>query len=300
MAPSGRTLGVSISDRSVQAVEIERKGSVLQLLALDEWENTISPADADDGEAGLARFAEYLTAFMKVNHVRARRASVAIDTGNLFMVRIPIESGMPRNEISRQIAWELEQYFPDTPPKEFITDIITIAEHEAERWKEVLSVSVRRRYVAPFQKVLTGLGLELFVLDADHFSAETALRTNYPDTYRKHLAFVGVKESRLDISLLKNGALSSYSYTRVTSNREIVERIGRLSRETPGIYSISTYGPYLDNDLLVQIRRGSALLVEALNPLRHINVSDTLRLADHLSVPSYRFAAAVGVALRKD
>ena len=74
----------------------------------------------------------------------------------------------------------------------------------------------------------------------------------------------------------------------------------RLSREALGIYSIMTYGPYLDNDLLIRIRRSSALLVEALNPLRHITVSDTLRLADHLSMPSYRFASAVGVALRRD
>lgn len=144
------------------------------------------------------------------------------------------------------------------------------------------------------------MGLTLHVLDVDHFSADTALRVNYPDTNRKYLALVGVKENRLDVSLIKNGNMESYSYSVVQSNKEIVEQIGLLSRETKGIYSITVYGPFLDKDLLVQIRRGSSLLVEALNPLRHVKVSDSLRLADHLSVPSYRFASAVGVALRRD
>jgi hypothetical protein len=50
----------------------------------------------------------------------------------------------------------------------------------------------------------------------------------------------------------------------------------------------------------VQIRRASSILVEAMNPLRHVQVSDALRVAEHLSMPTYRFAAPVGVALRQD
>jgi hypothetical protein len=114
------------------------------------------------------------------------------------------------------------------------------------------------------------------------------------------LALVGVKENRLDISILRNGNLEGYSYQVVSSNQEIIEAIGALSRQTQGIFSITAYGPYLDTDLLHRIRRASALLVEALNPLRHVSVADSLRLADHLTAPSYRFASAVGVALRRE
>ncbi|MEK9139232.1 MAG: hypothetical protein AAB393_19100, partial [Bacteroidota bacterium] len=96
------------------------------------------------------------------------------------------------------------------------------------------------------------------------------------------------------------GNMESYSYCVVQSNKEIVDQIATLARESKGIHSLTVYGPYLDKDLLVQIRRASQLLVEALNPLRHVKVADSLRLADHLSVPSYRFASAVGVALRRD
>ena len=150
------------------------------------------------------------------------------------------------------------------------------------------------------QQSVARLGLDLHILDVDHFSADTALRINYPDTDRKYLALVGIKENRLDISLIKNGNMESYCYSVVQSNKEIADQIAALARDTQGIRSITAYGPYLDKDLLVQIRRASVLLVEALNPLRHVKVSDSLRLGDHLSVPSYRFASAIGVALRRE
>jgi hypothetical protein len=164
----------------------------------------------------------------------------------------------------------------------------------------VLSVSIKRKDAYTVQHALSRLGLDLHILDVDHFSADTALRANYPDTNRKYLGLVGIKENRLDISLIKNGNMESYGYCVVQSNKEIVDQIAQLARDTRGIHSVAVYGTYLDKDLLVQIRRASALLVEALNPLRHVKVADTLRLADNLSLPSYRFASAVGVALRRD
>jgi Tfp pilus assembly PilM family ATPase len=292
-------LGLCISDRGVQAVELERDAHSNTLLAIDEWENSF-PGVQGDHMAAQQQFQEYLSAFLKVNRIKSRRVSVALDTSMMFLHSAPFEAGLSRNEVLDHVKWELTQYFPDLAPKDFVTDVHIIVQHQSAPWNTVLGVSVRRTVVEAIHSSLRHLGLDLHILDADHFSADMALRANYPDTYRRYLALVGVKEDRLDISLMKNGNLESYSYHVVRSNQEIVDTIARYSREAEGVYSITTYGPYLDKDLLVQIRRGSALLVEALNPLRHVNVSDSLRLADHLTVPSYRFASAVGVALRRD
>jgi Tfp pilus assembly PilM family ATPase len=301
MASKEFSLGLSISGHTVQAVEIERANSSSLLLAIDEWENHF-PFDGTTGteSSSSEEFREYLQAFIKVNRVKATQVSVALDTSLLFLNTLPVEDGLPRPRINELVDWELHQYFPDIQPKEFITDVHVMSTHREQGWNELLAVSIRRRHTAAVKEALRALGLTLRIVDVDHFSADMALRINYPDTYRRYLALVGVKKNRLDVSLMKNGTLQSYSYVTVSSDQEIIDQIATLSRETKGIYSITVYGPHLDNELLVQIRRGSALLVEALNPLRHISVSDTLRLADHLTVPSYRFASAVGVALRRD
>ncbi|HCV42013.1 MAG TPA: hypothetical protein DGH68_00905 [Bacteroidetes bacterium] len=299
MAVKQSVLGISLSDKSLQAVEIEQDGNSNTLTAIDEWENTFATNKEDDG-SGEAKFVDYLTAFMKVNRVKAKKVSVALDTAHLVLNTIPMEDSLSRIELNEHTNWELSQLFPETQPKEFVTDVHVLTQHQSDHWNEVLSVSVRRSDAYRIQRAVTKLGLDLHVLDVDHFSADTALRTNYPDTNRKYLALVGVKENRLDISLIKNGNMESYSYCVVQSDKEIVDQIANLARETKGIYSITVYGPYLDKDLLVQIRRASTMLIEALNPLRHVKVADSLRLAEHLTVPSYRFASAVGVALRRE
>jgi Tfp pilus assembly PilM family ATPase len=291
-------IGLSLSDKSVQAVEIEQEGNSNTLTAIDEWENSLNTEE--DQKQAEDRFMESLSAFMKVGRLKAKKVSVALDSAQLVLNSFPMQDGLSRIELNEHINWELSQYHPGVPSGDFITDVHTLTQNATEQWNEVLSVSVRRRDAYQIQNIITKLGLELHIVDVDHFSADTALRLNYPDTNRKYLSLVGIKENRLDISLIKNGNMESYSYCVVQSNKEIVDRIATLAQETRGIYSSAVYGPYLDKDLLVQIRRASTMLVEAVNPLRHVKVADSLRLGEHLTAPSYRYAAAVGVALRRD
>ena len=129
-------------------------------------------------------------------------------------------------------------------------------------------VSVRKSSAQAIGKVLKGLGLRLRVVDADHFAAESALRVNYPDSLRRHVALVGIKETRVDISVLKNGNLESYRYIPVHSPEEIIAEVGSLARESGGVFTIVAYGTALNAELLQGIRQEAGSLIEALNPLR--------------------------------
>jgi Tfp pilus assembly PilM family ATPase len=293
-------LGISITGQSVQAVEVAKNGLISTLLAIDEWENPIAPGYGEPDPHALELLTEYLAAFLKVNRAKSIDASIALDTASLFIHRLPIEAQSSEATIRDQIRWEIEQYFPGSDTSEFISDFHRMSRFPSIRQDEVLSVSLRRRTAKALEQVLSNLSLKLHILDADHFSAEAALRLNYPDSLRRHIAFIGVKPGRLDMSMLKNGNLESYSYSIPESTAAIAEEIGSLSRQHAGVFSIVVYGPALTSELLQDIRRRSATLVEALNPLRQVTVADSLRVADHLSTPSYRFAAAIGVALRRD
>ena len=203
MATRELILGLSICDRSVQAAEMEQDGASNTLQAIDEWDNTF-PARGLDDARGTDRFLEYLSAFIKVNRVRATKVSIALDTASLFINSFPLEDGVSRPDINEHVNWELSQFFPDLPAKEFVTDVHVMAHHPEEHWKRVLSVSVRRRDAYALQSALARLGLSVHILDVDHFSADHALRINYPDAERRHIALIGVKENRLDISFLRS------------------------------------------------------------------------------------------------
>jgi len=303
-------LGIAITERSVQAVELSANGSSHTLLAIDGWENTLLGPGAGEHIKGSQQFEESLGAFLKVNRVKTHRALVALDSSFMFLHTFPCTEDATRSDLLANLTWELRQHQPESDPQEFISDVHKLPlpmpsgaaskSQQPEGTAACLGVCVRRSDVQTVSRSLSKLGLGVQVVDTDHFSAELALRVNYPDAYKRALALVGIKEHRLDVSMLRDGNLVSYYYKTVRSAQEIAESIAQIGRSTPGLQSIVTYGPGLDRELLSHIRRVSPLLVEAMNPLRHIQVSDALRIADHLSVPSYRFATAVGVALREE
>lgn len=295
-------LGLSISGGGIQAVELERNGAVTTLRAIDEWENTFSsPNDATrrtDAEGKL--LGEQIARFIKKNRILARRVSLALDTSFLFINTIPTDAGTTRNEISDHVKWELSQYYPDAPAADFITDLHILTERSFGMYNEAMSVSLWRRDAMSVRKAVSAAGLELHIVDADHFAAETAYRVNYPDSYKRLIALVGVKETRIDITMLRNGNLDTYQYAVPDSNAAIAERIASIARWNPDLHSVMIYGSYLDRDLLTSVRKSCPVLVEALNPFRHLAVAESLLVDDNLAVPSYRFGAAVGVALRRD
>jgi Tfp pilus assembly PilM family ATPase len=295
-----RIVGISITDTSVHALELSKTGVVSTLHAIDEWENPFGTGPGDADPQALELFTEYLAAFIKTNQVKATDASVAVDSSSLFIHRLPVEESASDGTIREQIRWEIEQYFPGIPASEFITDYHRMSRFPSVRLNEVLSVTVRRKTAQGLEKALSDVGLRLHILDADQFSAETTFRQNYPDALRRHVALVGIKSHRIDTTILKNGNMESYSYAPVQTPDEISERIAAVSRENTGIPSLVVYGPALNAELLTQIRRGVSVLVEALNPLRNVTIANTLRVGAHLSTPSYRFAAVLGVALRRD
>jgi hypothetical protein len=299
MAEPDRRIGLSIFGSLIQAVEIDLGGSTPKLLAIDEWENTLPIGSTVEDDLGLHQFDEYFSAFLKVNRTQSQYVSVALDTSFLFLHTVPMEADVDESELTDQMTWELSQYFPDAPPSDFVTASHIVHRDPSDAASEHLCVSIRRRDAALIETILKRHGLSLHVLDVDHFSAETALRANYPDSSRRFLVLVGLKEDRLDVSLIRSGNLEEYSYRLIRTEKDIIEQFASLSREYTGINAIATYGPRLDRDLLVEIRHNCSTLVEALNPLRHVNVSDSLRLADHLRAPAYRFASTVGVAMRE-
>ena len=303
MAASDLIIGLSLSGGRVQAIVLDRSGTPPVLTAIAEWEHSLPLGSGADDGPGIGRFNEHLAAFLKLHHVKSRQVAVAIDTAFLFLHPIPFDQELPQAEERAHLVWELEQFFPGSSPEEFLSAVHPMERPEADSVTPVLrhlSVSIRRHDSVLLSRLVAQHGLSLTVLDVDQFSAETALMVNYPDSSRRHLALVGIKPTRLDVSRIRYGVLEDYRYYAIEGGQSLPSAFAAATEDLTGIQSITAYGPRLDRELLSDIRRASPMLVEALNPLRHVNVSETLRIADNLRSPTYRFAAAIGVALRKD
>ncbi len=295
-------LGVHICPHQIRAAALERGSRESRVLLLGEMsaEFPAGMHDPTDPEPASTALAATLAAFVRDLRPQIQNVGVTFDAAFLYLAAIPTTPRASASELDDRVAWELSQYFPGTGLDQFVTDMHVIANPVAQRYDELLVVAIRRILTRAVRKALEKEGFSLHLVDVDHFSTELALKLNYPDTYSRYVGLVGVKDLRLDVSLLRNGALESYRYYQLHSRTDAIQILGTLSRETPGLASLVVYGPALDNNLLIQLRQASAIVVEALNPLRHVGVAETVRLPASVDSPPYRFAPAIGVALRRD
>jgi Tfp pilus assembly PilM family ATPase len=285
------SLGLSISEDAVHIVAIARQGRLGTLTAIAEWQNSV----------GITPdlLQERIGAFLRANEISFTEASLALDTSQMFLHFFPSAADSAEKTIHDKAEWELEQFFPNTPSSEFITDTHVMVLSKQKPWREVLAVSVKRAEVKEIRTVLAALRLRTRIVDVDHFAAEHAFRLNYPERGPEVLALVGAKRNRIDISVLRDHELAWYTYSTPRSHQDGIDIMAGISRTYPEIQRIVLYGPTLKHQMVTEVSDAATVPVEALNPFLHVQRSSSLLLADHFLASPYRFSAAVGAALRE-
>lgn len=290
-------LGVYLSEQIAQVVVLEQEGSSNVLCAVAEWPSTLFNYAGDD-TPGVDEFVEHLSAFLSSHNLKPQMVSIALDSSFLFINTVPFSHSASRSEIDEQVEWELKEYFPDAPRDSFISDMHILSGDSQQN--NVMMVSVRRDLIQKLYRSLSRLRLGLDIVDVDHFSADNAFRFNFPETMNKFVALIGLKGGRIDLSLIRYNDLESYSYILYASQEDVVAQIEKISKETKGLSLISLYGTHLNAENLGLIRNASTVPVETLNPLRSVQVSNSVRANIDPTFASYRYCAAVGAALRRD
>ena len=106
-------LGLTIGDRSVQAVEVTRTGTTATVTAIDDWENTLLGTGQEARIDGAKQFTDTLGAFLKANRIKSFTASVSLDTSLMVLHTFPADEGTDRADLLKAFTWELQQLRPD-------------------------------------------------------------------------------------------------------------------------------------------------------------------------------------------
>lgn len=290
-------LGLHVAEHSTQALLLAWDKGRWTLHAALEWQSELFRQVGDD-TPGVDDFVERLTAFLAQQQMEVHQVAVALDTTRLFVNTLPVNEPT-ESLIEEQIAWELSEYFPGSPKNAFISDYHVIPPTDSRPYSNVLMVSVRRDVVQKIQRAMSRLHLELVAMDGDHFAAETLVRLGYPETKTKHIALVGVKPERLDMSLLRHWDVESYHYTLATQDDHVVKDLAQFTSQHKHLETVMLFGKTLDEGLIGEIRAALSVPVELLNPFRTVTVATTLRFNNDLTTRAFRYAPAVGVALRQ-
>lgn len=302
---SSRYIGISFFQGNLQLAEVEH-GKKPTVLVLGErqtsvdFTNTSANLSADHPQ--LFTFVYELEDLMKESKASSKQISFALPTDPLFINVIPVDATLKGTELSSALQWELEQYYPDTPFKDFIVDSHTLPLGDQDT-KQMFVVAVRRGIVGFLKKATAELRLQMKLIDIDHFSTEKSLRFNYPEWQKETIALFGVRNGRIDASFVLEGEMADYRSFVTLSEADIPKAIStylKFLKQKDGIKQpgkILLHGTGVPKEIIPQIKRETNTDTISLDAIRKLSPSK--KLQESFAKESSRFAAAIGLALRE-
>jgi Tfp pilus assembly PilM family ATPase len=301
---TNRSLGVSFYSGSIQVAEVELKKQP-SLTVLAEGDTPLDLAAAGTNLAPdhpqLVDFIESLKGLLKRSKVGSKTISFALPPESMFINTIPVDVTLKGPELASYLQWELQQYYPQVGPKDFVTDSHPLP-HKLQGAKQTFVVSVRRSVVGFLQNVAAGVDLQLAVVDIDHFSTEKTLRVNYPEIAAHTVGLFGVRKGALDASLVHKYEMIDYRPYVAATPEEIHKAVlnyVKYLKQQDGVgtpEALILHGMNVPWEILKPLHEESGIQAVAFNALRKLPASDKLKAA--FSKQSHRFTAAIGLALR--
>ncbi len=299
---TARYIGVSFLKGRMQLAEVEHGKKVL-VTALAERETSLDLAQAGVNLSAdhpqLATFVKELGGLIKQHKLAANYISFAFPPDPVFINIIPVDTSLSGGELKKYLEWETSQYVPAESLKEFLTDSHALPKtNSASRY--LFMVSVRRGMVAFIQKTVAALGLQLNIVDVDQFSSEKTLLVNYPEILEHDIVLFGLRYGVLDASLIHEGQMTDYRAYHTSETKKAVGdylKYLKARNGSPPPAAMVLHGIDVTSDLVNSLRSETGIRQTiALNALRKIPATD--KVYKPFVKESYRFAAAIGLALR--
>jgi Tfp pilus assembly PilM family ATPase len=298
-------VGVSFLRGKIQLAEVEHKKKKSIVTVLAERDTTMdfarTGATITADHPQLSMFVRELKEMMKQHKVSTEYISFALPPNPLFINIIPVEPDLTGKDLSQYLQWEVDQYFPHTSPKEFITDSHGLPLENAGA-QQTFMVAVRRGMIAFLQKAVVGLKMKLNIIDIDQFSTEKTLITNYPEILEHDIVLIGLRKGGIDASLIHNGQMTDYRSFLYNGepfpDKYILEYLKYLKQKdnsTPA--ALLLHGIDVTKSLVMSLRTTTEIKQTlALNPFRKLVAAKNLNPS--FIKDGYRFSAAIGLALR--
>ena len=210
-----------------------------------------------------------------------------------------MDTSLSKAEQNEHVHWELSHYLPEYNASDYINDVHILKTHAREHLCDVLTVSVRKSFIHGIQNVLSEKKYELHLADTNHFGAQYALITNYPEVKTKMVALVAVAHHRVDVGLLHTGRLIAYRYGLIANREDVVKLLQEVVKDTI-ISDLFIYGTAVSTEVVGAIENSMNVKVIKLNPFQRLKIASSFRDFERFLGREHRFAASVGCALRKE
>jgi Tfp pilus assembly PilM family ATPase len=306
----GNILGISFSSDKIRFTELTGDNASAKL---ENLETVSVDFDFEDEIAGyksnqkvLTNISNEISSYINRRKQTFLKTGVAISTSQAFMMTLPVDYSEGTESINTKIYWELSNYFPDNY-NEFIINTYKLNRFmPSSKCDEFLIIAVLKNTTEFIKRIFKICGIELAIIDIDHFASENTLRFNYPANIETSgIMLIGLKKGRVDYGYIKNKKYTHYAYSKYYSevefNLNLVKKLNSLLDSgivDDKLKEIFIYGEELKPDTVEILKKNHDLCVTPINPFESINAQTVFLKNEELRKEAYRYSSSCGVALR--
>jgi len=207
MLKRGKTsmVGVDIGSSSVKAVELQGKGSDLQLLNLG-FETLQADSVVDGQIMELNAVSNAISSIFNEHKIKTTKVAAGVN-GHSVIVKNIVLPQMTEEELQESFAWHAEEHIP------FDISDVNLDYHVMNRADDaihVLLAACKRDKVANLKQAIQLAGKQPTVVDVDAFALQNCYELNYDPQPGHVVALLNIGASTTNINIL-NGVRSVFT-----------------------------------------------------------------------------------------
>jgi Tfp pilus assembly PilM family ATPase len=294
------TLSLSFNSDCIRLIELNPEKEIIFIDELEydlKLENDF--AIYIDNEVVISSLAEKVESILE-GKKNVSKAGVLIETSQTFLNVIPVDFNEEKSQINLHILWELSNYYPDSYKNFNIKYYRLNNLHVDANIDEVLLIAVDKSRIEFIKKVCKQSGLDVKIIDIDHFAIEKCIKEIYRNEQYSNYILIGCKKNRIDFSLLVSGKLKYYDFA-IINNRNLKKVISSKLKLFYSYFSdidikkVFIYGEDSCRQVKKYFEETGKLESEFINPFLNFKFKDEINLEESsLS----KFAPVYGLALK--
>ena len=207
MLKRGKTsmVGVDIGSSSVKAVELQGKGSELQLLNLG-FETLQADSVVDGQIMELNVVSNAISSIFNEHKIKTTKVAAGVN-GHSVIVKNIVLPQMTEEELQESFAWHAEEHIP------FDISDVNLDYHVMNRSDDaihVLLAACKRDKVANLKQAIQLAGKQPSIVDVDAFALQNCYELNYDPQPGTIVALLNIGASTTNINIL-NGVRSVFT-----------------------------------------------------------------------------------------
>jgi type IV pilus assembly protein PilM len=293
-------LGIHFGSHSVRLVALERtrKGIQLKHCCERSFPNDVRFAGTFDPHMKNACI-EILQSLLLDIRMRSENGTVGLDSRNVILRRIPVDSWLEDDELQDQVLWEAEQLLVD-PLEHYILDFHI--QDVTETMREVLLAAARRRTVEEYTEILQKSGIHPLCVDVDLFALGNAYEHLSGNRTDGAIALVDVEPDTVRCVVVCNGYFCFGKLYEMSPKAcdllALLDTVTRRGGETLPVTRIVLSGSEtISEELLSDLSARCSYPVEVANPSRKMKIGSSLS-RQQLQKQTSSYVISMGLALR--